>query len=238
MRKTLRLTAAAMAGALLLAGCGSDDEAGSSSENASGGGDSGSSSPAELTFVIASAVTSPKEEVAVVAVGQEMGYFEEENLTVDTVNADGSVAAVQAVAGGNGDITPADAGSILAGIQGNVPVKAVGGLVQNWPWQIATQPGSDDHLRRGPRGQEARRHLARLGQRPLRPRLRPRRRPGAATPTSSCCPSASARRPRPPSPAARSTRWPSTARPTPSSRTPAPSSRTSTTPTCSTASAR
>ncbi|MGY1753874.1 ABC transporter substrate-binding protein [Blastococcus sp. SYSU D01042] len=142
MRKSLRLTAAGLAGALLLAGCGSDDEAGSSSNNASGG-DSGSSSPAELTFVIASAVTSPKEEVAVVAVGEQMGYFEEENLTVDTVNADGSVAAVQAVAGGNGDITPADAGSILAGIQSNVPVKAVGGLVQNWPWQIATLPGSD-----------------------------------------------------------------------------------------------
>jgi NitT/TauT family transport system substrate-binding protein len=142
MRKSLRLTAATLAGALLLAGCGSDDEAGSASDNASGG-DSGSSSPAELTFVIASAVTSPKEEVAVVAVGQQMGYFEEENLTVDTVNADGSVAAVQAVAGGNGDITPADAGSILAGIQSNVPVKAVGGLVQNWPWQIATLPGSD-----------------------------------------------------------------------------------------------
>jgi NitT/TauT family transport system substrate-binding protein len=142
MRKSLRLTAAGLAGALLLAGCGSDDEAGSSGNNASGG-DSGSSSPAELTFVIASAVTSPKEEVAVVAVGQEMGYFEEENLTVDTVNADGSVAAVQAVAGGNGDITPADAGSVLAGIQSNVPVKAIGGLVQNWPWQIATLPGSD-----------------------------------------------------------------------------------------------
>jgi NitT/TauT family transport system substrate-binding protein len=142
MRKSLRLTAAGLAGALLLAGCGSDDEAGSASDNASGG-DSGSSSPAELTFVIASAVTSPKEEVAVVAVGEQMGYFEEENLTVDTVNADGSVAAVQAVAGGNGDITPADAGSILAGIQSNVPVTAVGGLVQNWPWQIATLPGSD-----------------------------------------------------------------------------------------------
>jgi len=141
MRKTLRLTAATMAGALLLAGCGSDD--GASSNSAASGGDGGSSGPAELTFVIASAVTSPKEEVAVVAVGEQMGYFEEEDLTVDTVNADGSVAAVQAVAGGNGDITPADAGSVLAGIQSNVPVKAVGGLVQNWPWQIATLPGSD-----------------------------------------------------------------------------------------------
>lgn len=139
MRKTLRLTAATMAGALLLAGCGSDD---ASSDSSSGGGD-GSSGPAELTFVIPSAVVAPKEEVAIVAVGQAMGYFEEEDLTVDTVNADGSVAAVQAVAGGNGDITPADAGSILAGIQSNVPVKAIGGLVQNWPWRIATLPGSD-----------------------------------------------------------------------------------------------
>lgn len=139
MRKTLRLTAATMAGALLLAGCGSDD---ASSNSSSGGGD-GASGPAELTFVIPSAVVAPKEEVAVVAVGQAMGYFEEEDLTVDTVNADGSVAAVQAVAGGNGDITPADAGSILAGIQSNVPVKAIGGLVQNWPWRIATLPGSD-----------------------------------------------------------------------------------------------
>ncbi len=138
MRKTLRLTAATMAGALLLAGCGGDDEGGGSG---SGGG--GSDASAELTFVIPSAVTAPKEEVAVVAVGQEMGYFEEEGLTVDTVNADGSVAAVQAIAGGNGDITPADAGSVLAGIQGNVPVTAVGGLVQNWPWRIATLPGSD-----------------------------------------------------------------------------------------------
>jgi NitT/TauT family transport system substrate-binding protein len=143
MRKTLRLTAATLAGALLLAGCGGSDDEGSSSNNAASGSDSASSSPADLTFVIASAVTSPKEEVAVVAVGQQMGYFEEENLTVDTVNADGSVAAVQAVAGGNGDITPADAGSVLAGIQGGVPVKAVGGLVQNWPWQMATLPGSD-----------------------------------------------------------------------------------------------
>lgn len=141
MRKSLRLMAAASAAALMLTACGSDDD-GNSGGSASGG-DGGSAAPAELTFAIASAVIGPKEEVAVVAVGQEMGYFEEEGLTIDTVNADGSVAAVQAVAGGNADITPADAGSVLAGIQGNVPITAVGGLVQNWPWRIATLPGSD-----------------------------------------------------------------------------------------------
>ena len=92
MSKTLRLMAAASAAALLLTACGSDDGGGGSAS----GGDGGSSGPADLTFVIASAVIGPKEEVAIIAVGQEMGYFEEENLTVDTVNADGSVAAVQA----------------------------------------------------------------------------------------------------------------------------------------------
>lgn len=146
MRKSLRLMAATSAAALLLTACGGDDDGGGSAAGGSasgGGGGGGSAEPADLTFAIASAVIGPKEEVAVVAVGQEMGYFEEENLTVDTVNADGSVAAVQAVAGGNADITPADAGSVLAGIQGNVPVTAVGGLVQNWPWRIATLPDSD-----------------------------------------------------------------------------------------------
>jgi NitT/TauT family transport system substrate-binding protein len=143
MRKSFRLMAAAVAGALVLTACGGGDDGGGSSGGAAAGAEGGSSGPADLTFVIASAVIGPKEEVAIVAVGQEMGYFEEEELTVDTVNADGSVAAVQAVAGGNGDVTPADAGSILAGIQGNVPVTAVGGLVQNWPWRIATLPGSD-----------------------------------------------------------------------------------------------
>jgi NitT/TauT family transport system substrate-binding protein len=141
MRKSLRLVAAASAAALLLTACGSDDDGGSS--DSASGGDGGAGAPAELTFAIASAVIGPKEEVAIVAVAEEMGYFEEEGLTVDTVNADGSVAAVQAVAGGNADITPADAGSILAGIQGNVPITAIGGVVQNWPWRIATLPDSD-----------------------------------------------------------------------------------------------
>ncbi|MCR1783744.1 ABC transporter substrate-binding protein [Nocardioides carbamazepini] len=130
---SLRIRASALVLAAvtpLLAACG----------GSSGGSDGGTD---ELTFVIASTVIGPKEEVAVFAVAQEMGYFEEEGITVKTANSDGSVAAVQAVGTGKGDITAADTGSILAAVEKNVGVTAIGGLVQNWPWQMATLPGSD-----------------------------------------------------------------------------------------------
>nr|MDT0661248.1 ABC transporter substrate-binding protein [Micromonospora sp. DSM 115978] len=132
MRHALRLFAGALAAAVVLAGCGGDDD--------SGGGEAGA--PAELTFAIASAVIGPKEEVAAFAVAQELGYFEEENLTVDTINTDGSVAALQAVASGSADVTAADTGSILGAVEKNVPVTAIGGLVQNWPWVMAVKPDS------------------------------------------------------------------------------------------------
>lgn len=137
MTHRIRTLAALAALTTVLAACGSgaDDPA------PSGAGGDGAQ-PADVTMVIASAVTGPKEEVAVFAVAKEMGYFAAEKLTVKTINADGSIAAVQAVGGGQGDITASDTGSILAGVQKGVPVKAVGGLVQNWPWRIATLPDS------------------------------------------------------------------------------------------------
>lgn len=107
------------------------------------GGGSGSSDGDDLTMVIASAVIGPKEEVAVFAVAEELGYFKDEGITVKTENTDGSVAAVQAVGTGKGDITAADTGSILAAVEKNVEVSTIGGLVQNWPWEMATLPGSD-----------------------------------------------------------------------------------------------
>ncbi|MEE3921393.1 ABC transporter substrate-binding protein [Micromonospora sp. BRA006-A] len=123
MKRKWALLPAALAATLVLAACGggSDDEAG------------GEGKEAKLTMAIASAVIGPKEEVAVYAVAKELGYFAEEKLTVETINADGSVAALQAVASGSGDITPADAGSALGAAEKNVPIKAIGGLVQNWP---------------------------------------------------------------------------------------------------------
>jgi len=131
---SLRLRASALVLAAvtpLLAACGG------------GGGGASDGGTDDLTFVIASTVIGPKEEVAVFAVAQELGYFEDEGIKVKTANSDGSVAAVQAVGTGKGDITAADTGSILAAVEKNVGVTAVGGLVQNWPWQFATLPGSD-----------------------------------------------------------------------------------------------
>lgn len=130
MKFPLRAGAAALAltASLSLAACGSD-----SSE--SGGN-------AKITFAIASAVIGPKEEVATYSVAKDQGFLAEEKLDVSTINADGSVAALQAVASGSADITAADAGSILAAREKGLKIKAVGGLVQNWPWQIAVTKGS------------------------------------------------------------------------------------------------
>ncbi|MGW2050473.1 ABC transporter substrate-binding protein [Streptomyces sp. NPDC001858] len=99
--------------------------------------------PATLRLAVPSAVIAPKEEVATHAVGDAEGYLAAEKLKVDVINTDGSVAAVQAVASGSADIAPADAGAVLAAREKGVPVKAIGGLVRNWPWRMAVRPGSE-----------------------------------------------------------------------------------------------
>ncbi|MET8052122.1 MULTISPECIES: ABC transporter substrate-binding protein [unclassified Streptosporangium] len=138
MKKSLRLGVGALTVATLtmLAGCGGGDTA------APEGADGAQTARGKITFAIASAVIGPKEEVAAYAVAKDQGFFDEQNLDVETINADGSVAAIQAVASGSADITAADAGSILAAVEKGVPVKAIGGLVQNWPWVMAVKPGS------------------------------------------------------------------------------------------------
>jgi NitT/TauT family transport system substrate-binding protein len=138
MKRSLRLgvSAATLAALAVLSACGGGDSS-SSSDGTSG-------ATARLELAIPSAVFAPKEEVATYAVGTAEGYLAEEKLKVDVINTDGSVAAVQAVASGSADITPADAGAILAAREKGVPVKAIGGLVQNWPWRMAVQPFNED----------------------------------------------------------------------------------------------
>jgi NitT/TauT family transport system substrate-binding protein len=99
--------------------------------------------PASVTFVTAAAVILPKEEVATYAVPEALGFFEEEALEVEVVTADGSTAAIQAVASGSADITAADLGSLYAAVEQGVPVTGLGGLVVNWPWRIAVESDSD-----------------------------------------------------------------------------------------------
>lgn len=136
----LRLGVSALVFAVLaaLSACG---DGGSSSSDSSD--DDLRNAEATLEVAIPSAVFAPKEEVATYAVGDAEGYFAAEKLKVDVVNTDGSVAAVQAVASGSADIAPADAGAILAAREKGVPVKAIGGLVRNWPWRMAVPPESD-----------------------------------------------------------------------------------------------
>ncbi|ALC31398.1 MULTISPECIES: ABC transporter substrate-binding protein [Streptomyces] len=135
MNRILRAGAAGLALAAMgsLGACGGGD---------SGGADASGQKADTIQMAIASAVIGPKEEVATFSVAKEEGFLAEENLTVKTINTDGSVAAVQAVASGSADITPADTSAVLAAREKGVPVVAVGGLVQNWPWRIATAPGS------------------------------------------------------------------------------------------------
>ncbi|GAA0994060.1 ABC transporter substrate-binding protein [Acrocarpospora macrocephala] len=130
-----RITALALTltTALALSSCGSDPEPAAQST-----GDA----VTPLVFAIASAVIGPKEEVATFGVAKDQGFLAEEKLEVSTINTDGSVAALQAVASGSADITAADAGSILAAREKGLKIKAIGGLVQNWPWKIAVKPGS------------------------------------------------------------------------------------------------
>lgn len=143
MRRHAKLVAAVSAFALVLAACGNDDdepvEAGGDVANPNGDAAVGAE-PAEVQFVTAAAVILPKEEVATYAVPTALGFFEDENLTVDVATADGSTAALQAVASGSADITAADLGSVFAAAEQGVPVTGVGGLVINWPWRIAVPP--------------------------------------------------------------------------------------------------
>lgn len=139
MKHSLRLgvSAAVLAVLASLSACGDGDSSSSPSSRDKLGG------RATLDLAIASAVVAPKEEVATYAVGDAEGYFAEEKLKVDVINTDGSVAAVQAVASGSADITPADAGAVLAAREKGVPVRAIGGLVRNWPWRMAVRPDSE-----------------------------------------------------------------------------------------------
>lgn len=131
MKSTYRLSVAALAvsvAALALTAC-----------SGSSGGGSGNS---EITVAFAGAVNAPKEDVATYAVAKDQGFLDKEKLKVKTINADGSSAAIQAVISRSADITAADTGSILAAKEKGAPIKAIGGLVENWPWRIAVKPDS------------------------------------------------------------------------------------------------
>jgi NitT/TauT family transport system substrate-binding protein len=97
--------------------------------------------PAKLVWAAAQATFAPKEEFAVYAVPKRLNYFKQENLTVSAVTTAGSIDLVNLVAAGRVDIGGADLGSAMQAIQKGANLVIIGGLVQNFPWDMAVKPG-------------------------------------------------------------------------------------------------
>lgn len=71
-----------------------------------------------------------------------MGWFKREGLNVQLIKANGSTAALQAVASGSADIAYASSLNIAAAVDKGVPVKAFAGLTVQWPYFIGVPQGS------------------------------------------------------------------------------------------------
>ena len=99
--------------------------------------------PATAVLAIASAAFSPKEEFAIYAVPKQLGYHAAENLTVSAVPSTGSIDVVNIVSSGRADIGVADLGSAMQGLEKGAKITIIGGLVQNFPWVMATNPAAN-----------------------------------------------------------------------------------------------
>jgi ABC-type nitrate/sulfonate/bicarbonate transport system substrate-binding protein len=68
---------------------------------------------------------------------------------VSLLKANGSTAALQAVASGSADVAYASSLNIAAAVDKGVPVKAFAGITVQWPYFIGVPPGSaiQDHCR-------------------------------------------------------------------------------------------
>lgn len=97
---------------------------------------------AKVTLAIARSAITPGEETFTYAVPKQLGYFKEEGLDVSLIKANGSTAAIQAVASGSADVAYASSANIAAAIDKGVPVKAFAGVTVQWPYFIGVPPGS------------------------------------------------------------------------------------------------
>ena len=95
-----------------------------------------------LTLALARNAITPGEELFTYAVPKQLGWFKREGLAVNLLKANGSTAALQAVASGSADIAYASSLNIAAAVDKGVPVKAFAGLTVQWPYFIGVPPGS------------------------------------------------------------------------------------------------
>jgi NitT/TauT family transport system substrate-binding protein len=96
----------------------------------------------KVTLALARSAITPGEETFTYAVPKQLGYFKEEGLDVSMIKANGSTAALQAVASGSADVAYASSVNIAAAIDKGVPVKAFAGVTVQWPYFIGVPSGS------------------------------------------------------------------------------------------------
>lgn len=95
-----------------------------------------------LTLALARNAITPGEETFTYAVPKQLGWFKREGLAVSLIKANGSTAALQAVASGSADVAYASAINIAAAVDKGVPIRAFAGLTVQWPYFIGVPPGS------------------------------------------------------------------------------------------------
>lgn len=127
------MTAVATAGTLLLAAC---------AGNTVAEGDSSDSSDSSELTVLMSTVTF---QYLPVLIGQDIGAFEDHGLTVKTLDVQGSSAAAQAMAAGEGDVMPISAVSVVAPILRGLEAKIVGSITNEFSSQVVVV-GADSDL--------------------------------------------------------------------------------------------
>jgi NitT/TauT family transport system substrate-binding protein len=111
------VAAASVAAMLALSACG-----GSSSDEPSTG-ENGSSGAAEVDKVKVGAI--PIVDVAPLYLGQQQGFFEDENIDLEIVNTTGGAAAIPGVVSGEFDFAFGNVVSLIVAKSTNIPLKAI-----------------------------------------------------------------------------------------------------------------
>ncbi|MGX5695209.1 ABC transporter substrate-binding protein [Agromyces soli] len=138
MRRSIpRAALAASAGAAalaLLAGCSASGAAPSAEPVELAAGEPGPAEDTEITVAI------PFPDITMYSMyvlGTDLGYYEEEGLTVEVITADNVTAAV---ASGSADIGVESTGTVIEAIRGGVGVDLVGGHYCRQNFDFAAQP--------------------------------------------------------------------------------------------------
>jgi NitT/TauT family transport system substrate-binding protein len=136
-----RVLATVMVGIGLLAACGGDGDDG-------GTGGNGGGSPGPITLTVG---VIPIADVAPLYLGINQGFFEEENMTIETQFAEGGAAIVPSVISGDYQIGFSNTTSLIIAATQNVPLQIIsqgvlGGATSDESWD-AVMVAKDSSIR-------------------------------------------------------------------------------------------